>query len=340
MNEPVTYKIFDWDGSNWNPLNNGINGKINTIVFDSNANLIYVGGYFSEIDSINGTSNIVSWDGIKWNALENGTNDEVVALAFDVNSNYLYVGGYFSQAGSLNPNQSNLIAIWNKTTWQSIGNGLSNFAIFEQRNYINSFAFGAQANTLFVGGQFGPNHPHFLVYWNGQNWTFIEQNYCIEFNAIILQCSVSSMVFDINTNQLYFSGQITNSSELLYGGGSLISFGNIQFENSTNIETTNYTLFNNSNIFGLGAISTIFYDRTTNLFYFGGSFAKIGSIVMNSITIFGNITNSTTTTTQTPTPTNSNNSNGQVQASLTNSTNSIVIIVVVVVIIVILVSFF
>ena len=47
-----------WDGSNWNSLQNGTNGEVYVLAFDSNSNQLYVGGSFSQAGSTPNTSNV------------------------------------------------------------------------------------------------------------------------------------------------------------------------------------------------------------------------------------------------------------------------------------------
>ena len=142
-----------WDGSNWNSLQSGVNGPVFALAFDSNSNRLYVGGQFLQAGSTPNTNNIAMWDGKNWNSLQNGingTNNQVNALTFDSNSNQLYVGGLFSQAGST-PNTNN-IAMWNGTNWNSIQNGINGI---NGLNYqVNALAFDSNSNRLYVGGYF------------------------------------------------------------------------------------------------------------------------------------------------------------------------------------------
>ena len=176
-----------WNGTNWNSLQNGTNGYVFSLAFDSNSNRLYVGGWFSQAGSTPNTSYIAMWDGINWNTLQNGIQNGVLvnALAFDSNSNQLYVGGWFSQAGS-NPSTSN-IAMWDGTNWNSLQNGIN--------SQLLALAFDSNSNRLYVGGSFSqvgstPSTSN-IAMWDGTNWNSIQSNlfydtsvigFCISFD--------------------------------------------------------------------------------------------------------------------------------------------------------------
>jgi hypothetical protein len=98
--------IAAWDGSQWSPLGEGINGGVHVLA-EYNGRLI-AGGTFDSAGSI-AANNIAAWDGSTWSSLGSGMNDQVVALA-DYN-NQLWVGGHFTTAGD---KVSAYIATWDE----------------------------------------------------------------------------------------------------------------------------------------------------------------------------------------------------------------------------------
>lgn len=84
--------IIAWDGDNWMPLGEGVNGEIHTIISGSNDD-IYIGGNFM-LNSDPSYSNIALWNGESWEGLQEGEMEgSVYALALGAGG--LIVGGDF-----------------------------------------------------------------------------------------------------------------------------------------------------------------------------------------------------------------------------------------------------
>ncbi len=104
--------IARWDGANWYPLGNGIDGIVYSIY--CNGNDIYAGGTFYQAgnDSIQG---IAKWDGSNWQPLGSGIPIEqsfsTITKVLDIigTTDGIYAGGQLKHAGK---NYSNEIALW------------------------------------------------------------------------------------------------------------------------------------------------------------------------------------------------------------------------------------
>ncbi len=92
----------------WSALSSGIDGYVNTIVFDTSGNL-YAGGKFTVAGTVS-ANNIVKWDGEQWSALGSGLNHNIpdqwevygmsTSIPVAISSNgQLFVGGNFKTAG-------------------------------------------------------------------------------------------------------------------------------------------------------------------------------------------------------------------------------------------------
>ena len=201
----------DWDslGGGGSPLNHTVYA-VEAIGTD-----IYVGGSFTDADSIPEADYIAIWDGAAWHAVGsdgngNGSlNSTVYSLHFD--GDYLYVGGAFTDVnnnGSL-LTAADYIARWNGS-WSSLasngaGDGSLNdpvFSITDDNPY------------LYVGGSFmnvnNKGTPlltaDFVVRWDGTNWSALGNNGA---GDGALNSSVFAVAMQGTT--LYAGGSFTNA---------------------------------------------------------------------------------------------------------------------------------
>lgn len=158
-------RIAMYDGTKWNSLGNGVYSTINPInsslvnavneiIFVNND--IYIGGYFENINGLNGYSNIAKWSKTTstWSNLLDGVSGIVYKLLYD-GSKYIYVGGNFNNVNSTII--ANNIARWDITTstWSAMGSSATNVGT---NNPIND-VYGVIDmilinNLLYVGGGF------------------------------------------------------------------------------------------------------------------------------------------------------------------------------------------
>lgn len=163
-------KIARWSGSEWYPLNLGLDENINSDKILSlawyNGNL-YAGGYFNRMDGVTGYNCIARWNGQTWNKvsggiLRNGVGREITCM--QVFKNELYVAGYFDQAG--NQTAYN-IARWDGNVWKSVGNGGA-------WNGVYDMVVDTIRNILYVGGDFNGVDSNIvskkIAMWDGVQW--------------------------------------------------------------------------------------------------------------------------------------------------------------------------
>ncbi len=156
-NTPLHY-VGMWNGSNWSPLDTGLNGT--ALALASIGSNLYVGGIFYKTYAGMDLKRIAMWNG-HWNQLGDGIpNGEVLSLA--VIGNDLYVAGTFTLSAS-NGSAKN-IAKWNGTQWQALGSGTDGSIL----------CMTVSGNTLYVGGIFnnaGGNPAKNVAKWDGANWS-------------------------------------------------------------------------------------------------------------------------------------------------------------------------
>jgi len=154
--------IARWDGSQWQPLGLGVNGKVNALV-EFNGNLI-VGGEFTEAGG-NEMFFIAIWDGTTWLDDLGDMGSTVTSLV--VYNNKLIAGGYFTDADGI---PANYIAQYDEVNeWAPLGGGMGG-------SQGQVMAMNVYNNQLIAGGFFttaGGMPASHIASWNGSTWSTI-----------------------------------------------------------------------------------------------------------------------------------------------------------------------
>jgi hypothetical protein len=158
---PYTKYFVKWNGSQWLPVDTAspiLNSPVRALKF---RNELYIGG-----DIYTGNFHFIAgFDGTTWNDMQGGVDGfpgSVFAMA--VYKNKLIVGGDFQNAAS-NTIQTNFIASWDGSKWDSLGSGLN--------NSIRSLTVDTVNDVLYAGGDFtmaGGGPVHFVAKWDGNQW--------------------------------------------------------------------------------------------------------------------------------------------------------------------------
>ncbi|GAB4298035.1 MAG: hypothetical protein Kow0068_22050 [Marinilabiliales bacterium] len=248
-----------WDGSSWQNLGGGVNGKINTIFLLNNN--IYIGGNFN-LAGTTSVSNIAYWDGSQWNDLGGGTNGEIFTI--EEKDGYIYAGGIFSTAGST---PANNIAYWDGTNWSSLNTGVNDTV----------FVIKSDGTNLYVGGKFtsadGVSNTAYIAGWNNSNW-------------FSLGTGTDNTVYDIiaNSGSLYAAGNFLNA------GGSVVNHfakwdGSNWYNLGNGINGNVYSMTQNgSNIYLGGVFTDANGTSVSNICMFdGNNYSALGSGVDNKV---------------------------------------------------------
>lgn len=151
--------IAKWNGTSWQPLGAGLNGKVNALmVYNGN---LYAGGEFTMSGSTT-VNYIAKWNGTQWKDDLGDMNNIVTSLA--VYNNMLYVGGYFTSADGT---PANYIAKTNGDNWFTVGAGVGG-------TQGQIMALGVYNNQLIAGGFFttaGGSPASHIASWNGSTWS-------------------------------------------------------------------------------------------------------------------------------------------------------------------------
>jgi hypothetical protein len=149
--------VARWDGTNWQPLGNGLNGIVLALAVYNGQ--LFAGGKFSMSGST-AVSNIARWDGTAWQPLGAGVNGSVQAMT--VYDGKLIVGGGFTSPASR-------IAAWDGNAWSALGQGMTG------GNLAAVIALAVHDGHLIAGGRFdragGNGGVNNIARWNGANWS-------------------------------------------------------------------------------------------------------------------------------------------------------------------------
>lgn len=161
--------IAKWDGLNWNPLNQGVNGSVFDLAVDANNDIIVVGGFNEEENGGILLPRIARWNGDTWSTLGNGTDRAIHAITV-AGPNNIYIGGDFFRAGN---ESAHYFAHWDGTEWDSPG---------ISGNGMNSAVSSIVANgttSIYVAGLFGIAGGEVIPYlaqWDGNSWAPVDGN--------------------------------------------------------------------------------------------------------------------------------------------------------------------
>lgn len=138
--------ICKWDGSQWLPVGDGLDGIVYDIII-GNDNYLYAGGSFNTSGG-NPISKVAKWDGTAWSSLDYFPGGTAYDLTIDQEGNLL--GG------------SNMVYKWNGVVWTEIGDLLG------QITCITTDA----SDNIYAGGYFQSTNGSYsdVAKWNGLSW--------------------------------------------------------------------------------------------------------------------------------------------------------------------------
>ena len=154
--------ITIWNGSDWLPLDSGMNGLVLALAEDSHGSIIAVGDF----TTAGGTParRVARWDGVRWAAMGAGLGDHpnsrVRAILASRSGEIYAAGSFLSSAGSLGP----AIARWDANAWSAFGPELVGSA--------SDLLFDSDGNLLAVGRFSLPGQADAITVaqWNGSQW--------------------------------------------------------------------------------------------------------------------------------------------------------------------------
>jgi trimeric autotransporter adhesin len=197
--------IAEWDGSNWYPLDYGLDYIVNALAVD-NYGYLWVGGsftnivfpgytYYSKGLAVRGYNTWYSTGGV------DGTNAIVSAIAYD-GGNRVYFGGQFYSVGGVSATN---VAYYDysDSSWHALGLGVA-------RGKVSALAY--TNGLLYAGGTFtnaGGVTANRIAKWNGTSWSALGTGVIGTSTA----ATVNSIA--ISGGNVYVTGNFTNAGGIL-----------------------------------------------------------------------------------------------------------------------------
>ncbi|MEM8600882.1 MAG: hypothetical protein AAGF99_13265, partial [Bacteroidota bacterium] len=139
--------IARWDGTTFSPLGQGLEGRVQSLLFDDATGLLYVGGQDNSPGFSGGTNTdgsfvasnkIIAWDGAAWQPLGRGVQGErfaiIEAMTLDpISGDLLISGDVFN--GLVNADGSVVrvgnVGRWNGSVWSKVGNADFDYSVYD-----------------------------------------------------------------------------------------------------------------------------------------------------------------------------------------------------------------
>ena len=282
----VTKNIAKWDGTNWLPLDSGVNGDVLDLAVYKNE--LYVSGSFTSAGGIS-VHLIAKWNGASWSSVGTGIKGGHSINALEVFNGELYAAGQFDTAGNI-PTQN--IAKWNGSTWSPVDTGIGGLIL----------SLATYNGELYAGGIF------YVSKWNGISWSNInigsayhiidniramteyKNELCVagSFDSIGLIRANNIAKWDgvnwtsLNSGTSHLSHETVSALTLynneLYMGGFFTDAGGNHASNIAKWNGINWSPLGN----GVNADVAALTNFNGDLFV-GGSFSTAGNISANSI---------------------------------------------------------
>ncbi|MDQ3141494.1 MAG: T9SS type A sorting domain-containing protein [Bacteroidota bacterium] len=263
--------IAAWDGTNWTPLGSGVNGVVRALAVHNG--VLYVGGQFSSAGGNPNSNHIAAWNGSTWTNLDGGvtiTNAPAYISSLLSTPTGLVAGGQFNLAGFTSLLNTNNIARWNGSAWNSNFNSIAN----PFNGPINSLR--VYNNQLYAGGVFSTPQNN-IAYYNGVNWLPLNSGVTLD---------VNNLGFGVAALQVY-------GSNLMVGGRYLNADGLLNTKHIALWNGTNWSALNGGDVQGSFEGIYDFKVYNSNLFA-GGFYNMIGNQSIFSVAEWNSNTWSTT----------------------------------------------
>jgi hypothetical protein len=245
-----TYLNEDWESISPNYTE----GKISSIVIDSNNN-VYCGGSFSSINGVSAKL-VAKWNGSEWQQMGNGFDDGAVEKMCISPDNTIYAVGSFTRRSFTYYNR---VAKWTGSSWVTMGSGFNDVV------YAVTIT---NTGTIYAGGKFnnsGGTSLNKIAFWDNDQW---EEPYS----------GVSG------GSNPYVRALTSDSSGNVYVGG-LFQYAGLDPEPVSNIVCWNGISWSALDSGVNGEVYSLAVDSSGKL-YVGGSFTQAGGVSVSNIAIW------------------------------------------------------
>ncbi|MEZ5962430.1 MAG: hypothetical protein R3F56_01165 [Planctomycetota bacterium] len=187
-------RLARWDGTRWEPVGIGVDGKISVLRFFNND--LYLGGEFEHAGGVR-SPHIARFDGNRFVAVGTGADGPVDTLT--TLNGCLYAAGQFQTVDGV---PANNVACYSQIGWAPVGNGLGN--AFSR---VSELAVVLEGTTPQLWA--ATAWPSGVSRWDGTAWHSVGQNF-----GIYIGCLVDT------GNGHILAGNRANSGEIFEWDGS------------------------------------------------------------------------------------------------------------------------
>lgn len=185
-------RIAKWNGNTFEPLGEGFNGGVSTLVIYNNE-LIAAGSFTRSGET--DLNRIARWTGQNWVPLGDGLDNIVLDLI-------VYNGELIAAGGFLNSGitEVNNIASWDGKEWNPLGSGVQ----FDRSPSIGSLA--VYDDKLITGGEFsqaGGVAANSIASWNGTSWESLNGGFRRQDSNVNLVSSIAIFEGDLIMSGFY-----------------------------------------------------------------------------------------------------------------------------------------
>ena len=153
-----------WNGSSWRSMPGGPTYTASAVLVMGNE--LIIGGAFSNLSSVPGTSGVAAWNGSSWRRIGKSGEFRGSVRALATNGTDLYIGGYSAAVNGVDANRA---ARWNGMIWSPLAGGIDQGV--SKPGSVATIAIAPQG--VFYGGPFyfadgtdGAN----LALWSDETW--------------------------------------------------------------------------------------------------------------------------------------------------------------------------
>lgn len=260
--------IARWDGAEWQPMENGLQGdgsgqppdlgEVNTLVVGFNG--LYAGGRFVRSGSTQ-MNGVARWDGVVWRDVGGSlaaTGDRVQVYALALNGPDLYVGGRFDRAGEVNAKN---IAVWTGMLGQWIPFGEGSSTPVRTLDVYGTTVYASGSFTSPTGGK-----PNNIAFWDGSGWRPLGRPENNGTDTAVYSIAISS-------SNVYVAGVFGTAGPATAGGIAI-----------WDVATQTWRPLNKNASSGGGVIGAVYALALTDDFlYVGGRFGTAGLVKTNSL---------------------------------------------------------
>ena len=284
--------IASWDGSNWSPMNTGIEmlglgisfyAKVRSLAVFNNT--LFAGGSFN---SAGGTplNNLAKWNGTSWLPVTLNMHTPSYVYGGGIYSllvfnNALYVAGTFDSIGGI---AANNIAKYDGINWTALGNGITYTNPTSPIPFCNIRSLYSYNNELIVGGYFnqaGTIAANNIAKWNGTTWSTLGVGIPNSSSSPSVRSNVTSLC--VYNSQLYVGNTTSGISKWNGTNWSAVG-GGIPFNNGYD-QVSSMCVYNNKLILagyfnkpGNLNINNVAAWDGSNWYYVGGNGFGLGGL--------------------------------------------------------------